>query len=97
MKELVFSPRALLDLSEIWEYTADRWDVEQADSYVRGLVDACAEIASGKRNGRNVDDIRPGYFKITVVSHVVFYVLSDDTVDVVRILHQRMDVSRHFG
>ena len=95
MSELVFSPRAQADLDEIWEYTADRWDVDQADSYVRDRVLACTAIASGRRMGRNAEDVRPGYFKITVVSHVVFYTENNGIMDVVRILHQQMDVTRH--
>lgn len=95
MSELVFSPRALVDLDEIWEYMADRWDVEQADSYVRTIVLACTAAASGTREGRNADAIRTGYFKIPVVSHVVFYTAPNGIINVVRILHQQMDVSRH--
>lgn len=95
MSELVFSPRAQFDLDEIWEYTADRWDVEQADSYVRTIVLACTAVASGTREGRNADDIRAGYFKIPVISHVVFYTERNGIMNVVRILHQQMDVSRH--
>lgn len=95
MSEVVFSLRAQADLDAIWEYTADRWDVEQADSYLRDLVSACNAVASGSRRGRSADDIRPGYFKFTVISHVVFYKESNGIMDVIRILHQQMDVSRH--
>lgn len=95
MRRVVFSPRAQLDLDEIWEYSADRWNIEQADSYVRGLVHACIELASGTRDGRDAGDIRPGYFKFTVISHVIFYKESNGIMDVVRILHQQLDVTRH--
>ncbi len=95
MSEVVFSPQAHADLDEIWDYTADRWDIEQADVYVRGLVLACGAVASGARRGRNAGDIRPGYFKLAVVSHVVYYREINGIMDVVRILHQQMDASRH--
>ena len=29
----VFTPRAQSDLDEIWDYTADRWGLEQAETY----------------------------------------------------------------
>lgn len=95
MRDVVFSPRARADLDGIWDYTADGWDVEQADSYVRGLIEACVAVASGRRRGRSAEDIRAGYFKIAFVSHVVFYRLINEDLDVVRVLHQQMDVSRH--
>ncbi len=86
---------AQADLDEIWEYTADRWDIEQVDSYVRDLVHACTAVASGMRMGRSAEVVRSGYFKVTVGSHVVYYMESNEAIDVVRILHQQMDVSRH--
>jgi toxin ParE1/3/4 len=95
MSEVVFSPRAQADLDEIWEYTADRWDIQQADTYLRDLVLACSAVASGARKGRDAGDIRAGYFKITVVSHVVFYKERDGIMDVIRVLHQQMDMTRH--
>ena len=40
--------------------------------------------------------IRPGYLKLAAGSHTLFYRLTDDRqVDVVRVLHQRIDVDRH--
>ncbi len=47
--------------------------------------------------GRACDDVRPGYRKHAVGSHVLYYrLISGEIIDVVRILHQRMDVPRHF-
>ena len=40
--------------------------------------------------GRGIDEVRPGYFKFPVASHVVFY-SKPDGIDVIRILHKRMD------
>jgi len=90
----VLSPAAQSDLDEIWNYTEEQWSVDQADRYVRELVTAIAAIASGERSGRTCDDIRPGYFKLLSGSHVVFYKTTGPQIDVIRILHQRMDFNR---
>ncbi|HEY1837951.1 MAG TPA: type II toxin-antitoxin system RelE/ParE family toxin [Rhizomicrobium sp.] len=37
MKAQLLSPRARTDLDEIWEYTADKWNAEQADNYIREI------------------------------------------------------------
>lgn len=95
MSEVVFSPRARADLDEIWECTLDCWDMDQADSCFRDLVLASATVASGTRKGRDAGDIRPGYVRITVVSHIVFYTENNGIMEVVRVLHQQMDVARH--
>lgn len=88
------SPRAEADLEEIWFYTSENWSEEQADRYHAEIVMAFEGLVRGTKKGRRVD-VREGYFKYAVGSHFVYYRLSDATVDVVRILHQRMDVERH--
>ncbi len=87
--------RAEADLADIWRHTARQWSVEQADRYYKGIVTALESLAEQPSLGRACDDIRPGYRRYNVVAHVVFYVLTDGVVDVVRILHARRDFQRH--
>jgi toxin ParE1/3/4 len=93
MTVFLLSPAARADLDEIWEYTTQQWGIERAERYIRDVVDACQAVADGRRQGRAIDDIRKGYYKLAVGSHLLFYRMAKDgTVDVVRILHQRMDI-----
>jgi toxin ParE1/3/4 len=91
------SLRAEQDLEEIWAYTFCTWSREQADQYHADIIAAIEGLARGERNGRSVHDIRAGYLKYAVGLHFLFYRLTADHLDVVRILHQRMDVSAHLG
>jgi toxin ParE1/3/4 len=94
MKGYILSPAAQADLGDIWDYSARSWGAEQADRYVLGIRDACEALANGSRQGRPIDDIRPGYRKLAVASHFLFYRITDaGLIDVIRILHQRMDVA----
>jgi len=88
------SPRAEADLEEIWLYTFRQWSLEQADEYHRGIMTAIAGLASGDKTGQRAD-VREGYWKYRVGMHVVFFRCSDEYLDVIRILHGRMDVSLH--
>ncbi len=98
MKGFLLSPAARADLEEIWDFTARRWGRAQAERYVLELHDACEALAGGARRGRPIDDIRPGYFKLAVRSHFLFYRLTDSAqIDIIRILHQRMDVPSRLG
>ena len=90
-----FSARAKADVDGIWNYTVERWGERQAEIYLRLIGAAVASIAADPKVGRPCDDIRPGYRKYLVGSHVVFYRTTGKAVLVVRILHQRMDVERH--
>jgi toxin ParE1/3/4 len=95
MTDHVLSPRALADIDQIWTYTAQRWDNEQADRYVRLLHQGIEVIARDPRRGRSCDNIRVGYRKYAVGSHVLFFRMLEGKVYVVRVLHQRMDFERH--
>lgn len=89
------TPAARRDLSSIWDYSEEHWGLQQAEAYMRGLQ-ACAErLADDPRCGHPRDEVRPGYRSRAVGSHVIFYVVRDGGVDVIRILHQRMDPAGH--
>ncbi|GJD57005.1 type II toxin-antitoxin system RelE/ParE family toxin [Methylobacterium dankookense] len=92
----VLAPRARDDLDGIWDDTAERWDPDQADRYVRRLAQSFADLATGTVRGRSAEKVRPGYFRLTVTSHVAFYRIGDGgRIEVIRILHARMDAGRH--
>lgn len=96
MTGFVLSPAARRDLDGIWSYTVKRWGVDQAERYIRMIQTACNELAQGHRMTRSAEDIRPGYHRADVGSHVLFFRLLDTgVIDIVRILHQRMDMPRH--
>lgn len=82
---------------QIWDYTCERWDVDQAEEYVREIQRAIDRVVDNPLIGRACDEIRPGYRKHAVGAHTPYYrIARGDVIDVVRILHQRMDIDRHF-
>ena len=89
------SPRAQEDLDDIWDYTAKRWGVDQAEFYTRQIGRHVEAVAAQPMMGRACSDVRAGYYKYPSGSHVLFYRLVGDDVDIVRILHERMDFERH--
>lgn len=89
------TPAARLDLSSIWDFTQERWDVSQAGIYLTEIRAGIERVASDPHRGRSCDEIRGGYRRYSIGSHLLFYVESADGVDIIRILHQRMDPTRH--
>lgn len=88
------SPLAEKDLEEIWLYTLREWSADQADKYYRTIIAAIEGLVSG-RNIPLRTDILPGYFKFKVGRHVIYFKRTQDYLDVIRILHGRMDVESH--
>ena len=95
MSQVILSPKAKSDLSGIWDYTLEEWGIDQAEKYVRELWAAIQEQACDYTSSTDISDVRPGYRKFRSGSHVIFFKLVEDGIDVIRILHQRMDFERH--
>jgi toxin ParE1/3/4 len=88
------APLAVQDLEGVYLYTLRTWSLRQAESYIGDLVAAFEGLAAGVKTGR-MADVAEGYFKMPVGSHVIFYRDGDDAIDIIRVLHQAMDASRH--
>lgn len=94
--EFRLTPRAEKDLEEIWRYSAKQWSIDQADTYVGELLDAMNALALDPASGRPAANVRPGYRRRNCGSHVIFYRVARNGIEVVRVLHLRMDIESHF-
>jgi len=87
--------RAKADLHSIGRYTQATWGREQRNIYLARL-DACFHLlAREPHRGRACDDIRAGYRKYHVGRHLIFYRESLEGLEIIRILHDRMDIEAH--
>jgi toxin ParE1/3/4 len=95
---LLLRPRAVRDLEQIWDYTVERWGAPQAERYVRAIRDTCTALANGEATGIDASDVAPTYRRLRAGRHVLFLRLQPNgDIDVVRILHERMDARSHLA
>jgi toxin ParE1/3/4 len=95
MGSYLLSQKAIDDLSAIWEYTFETWSEHQADSYYFALVEDCQKLADHSFLGRNYHEISNEIFGYKSGEHLIFYrKLDQSTIEVIRILHARMDLKR---
>ena len=93
MGTFTLTNKAKSDLKSIATYTQRKWGREQRGIYLKQFDDAFHLLANSPEVGAKCDFIKLGYRKFPNVSHVVFYrSLSDSKIEIVRILHKRMDV-----
>jgi toxin ParE1/3/4 len=86
---------AKADLKSIAAYTQHRWGKEQRRIYAKQFDDAFYMLADTLEAGIACDVIKVGYLKFPIGSHVIFYhSVSETEIEIVRILHKRMDVAR---
>ena len=90
------SPLAEDDLYKIISTTINSWGNEQAKEYAQNIDTALIKLAQYPDFGRERNEVYNGAKSFPVEKHIVFYQVSDNGIDVARILHQRMDPSKHF-
>lgn len=95
MYKLHQQARAKQDLKDIWRYTYDKWGEAQADQYFEELENGLKTLVRNPGIGKNRESMREGYRSFQINRHVVFYKVAASTIQIVRVLHVRMDPERH--
>ena len=96
-RRYIISKKAVADLEAIWLYTVNHWPVEQADRYYNLIFDEIAYICKNENAGKSLDHVRKGYKTSKVKSHLIFYKISKDIIEIVRILRERMDTENRLS
>jgi toxin ParE1/3/4 len=71
------------------------WGQQQADFYLEQLEQAFYSLLDNPYLGKSRDDIKAGYHSLVIEKHIIFYRLTNEKLEVMRILHCRMDVALH--
>ncbi|RUO24459.1 type II toxin-antitoxin system RelE/ParE family toxin [Aliidiomarina minuta] len=90
MSKLSVTPKAESDLIGIWVYTCEEWNVEQADKYLEQLEAGMTQLMNHPSLGTNYSHVLPGYRRLQVERHVVFYKVLEAEILIVRVLHEDM-------
>lgn len=98
MAKYRFTNKAVEDLSGIWNYSSDIWLEKQADLYYRMLIECCREIAANPALGKKYEQISENLLGFIANKHIIFYrTISQDEIEIIRILHSSMDLKRRLG
>ena len=90
------TPRAKADLRNIWRYTYSHWGEEKADLYLSQLYSRFEWLSQQPQAGKHRPDICEGYYYFPQGSHLVFYLIRESEIDIIGIVHKRMDVLNYF-
>ncbi|MBN7818700.1 type II toxin-antitoxin system RelE/ParE family toxin [Bowmanella yangjiangensis] len=74
------------DFDQLFEYGIDNFGLAKAKSYVDGLIVQFQSIAENPLHYQAVDHIRKGYRRSVYGKHAIYYIVSNNCVDVMRIL-----------
>ena len=93
-REVNLSPRARQDFIDILRYTGERWGPQQLTAYQDKISDALASIGRNPELGHMRDDLPTTHRAYLVGSHIIIYRDRAAAIGIVRILHQRMSLTR---
>ncbi len=86
------SAKAAEDIEGIWLYTFENWSLEQADRYINLIFDEIEYLAVNPASGKDFNHIRKNYRYSKVKSHLIFYRIAEKQLEIIRVLHERMDI-----
>ncbi len=95
MSRYSLHPGAQADLEDIWRYSIEHWGEERAERYMNDLRQAVERAAEAPSAGQ---ELRIGARVVHVrraASHRIFYRTTADGIEILRVLHARMDFARH--
>ena len=92
--KLKISAKARYDLIQIGKYTELKWGRSQRNHYLKQLDEALKLIGSNSKIGKDRAYVLPGYRSLQQGSHVIYY-REFEGIEIIRVLHEQMDVEKH--
>lgn len=93
--KVLLLPAASRDLDAIAVYTMQQWGTAQARHYLAGMRASITSLADFPLRNPVYRSEEKEFRKLLCGHHLIFYLVIEDTVQIIRILHERMDIDRH--
>ena len=95
-RRVLWAPRAEQDLLGVWHYYARVASSDIADKLLHEIGQAGEKLADQALMWRARDEVMPGLRSVVVHPYTVFYRVTDGSVEIVRVLHERRNFPEQF-
>ena len=92
MYQAILRPLAEQDLNNIWLYSFQNWGEVQADHYFDQLSKAIELLGKTPLMCRERQEFTPPARIHHHARHLIIYVVAEGDIEVVRVLHESMDI-----
>jgi toxin ParE1/3/4 len=89
------SRQAVADWREIGRFTQMRWGIAQRRKYLAKMEATLRLLAQNPEMGMQREELLPGYRSMRIGRHIAYYRHAPGGIEVIRILHERMDAALH--
>lgn len=93
--QLVIAPAAKNDLKEINQYGLRQWGQSQSESYLSTIKKQFWLLTQQPLMGTERPELLPDTRSLPIESHTLFYRVTANRVEIIRVLHGRQDPQRH--
>jgi len=93
--QLVIAPAAQNDLKDIYQYGLRQWGLAQSKKYLATIKNQFWLLTDQPLMGTERNELLPEVRSLPIESHTLFYRVTANTVEIIRILHGRQDPQRH--
>lgn len=92
---LVIAAAARADLKDIYQYGLRQWGQLKSGSYLEILKSQLWSLTEQPNMGTERPELPSGVRSLSIESHILFYRVTGNKVEVIRVLHGRQDPGRH--
>lgn len=89
------TPAAESDLENIWRYTYQEWGIVQAHKYIDNLMGCFQQLAESPKMCHERPEFHPPVRIHIHQHHLIVYVMDGESILIVRVLHENMDIESH--
>ena len=90
-RKVRLSAEAEDDVRSILQYSLQMWGPSQRDAYQLAFHERLADLATYPLLGQPREEIFPGCRTLSIRRHIAYYLVANEAVLIVRILHERRD------
>jgi toxin ParE1/3/4 len=92
MAEYRLTDRVRSNLIDIYDFTESKFGAYQAEAYHAGLVRSFGLLADFPLIGQTADELAAGYRRFRFQSHLIFYTVKPDHIEIRAIVHAAQDI-----
>lgn len=93
--KLVIAPAAKNDLKDIYLNGLRQWGQAQSDSYLLAIKNQIWLLTEQPLIGIERSELLPQIRSLPIQSHILFYRVTTNNIEIIRVLHGRQDPLRH--
>ena len=94
-QRLVISTAAKADLKNIYQYGLRKWSQKQSDNDLENIKNQFWSLMEQPLIGMDRSELLLGTRSLPIESHTLFYRVSPNALEIIRVLHGRQDPQRH--